>query len=53
VLAELNKSLHRVEVVPYDVLAKRALAVLSNVEKYLLAVRPAHASHGDVAGPSE
>jgi hypothetical protein len=38
VLGELNKSLHRVEVVPYDVLAKRADAVLGNVEKYLLAV---------------
>jgi hypothetical protein len=38
VLTELNKSLHRVEVVPYDVLARRAEAVLTNVEKYLLAV---------------
>jgi hypothetical protein len=36
VLTELNKSLHRVEVVPYDVLARRANAVLNNVEKYLL-----------------
>jgi Shedu protein SduA, C-terminal len=36
VLTELNKSLHRVEVVPYDVLARRAEAVLSNVEQYLL-----------------
>lgn len=37
VLTELNKSLHRVAVVPYDVLARRAGAVLDNVEKYLLA----------------
>ncbi|MHB8394397.1 MAG: Shedu anti-phage system protein SduA domain-containing protein [Candidatus Dormibacteria bacterium] len=37
-LAEFNKSLHRVEVVPYDVLAKRAEAILHNVEKYLLAM---------------
>jgi hypothetical protein len=36
VLGELNKSLHRVEVVPYDVLARRADAVLTNVEAYLL-----------------
>lgn len=36
VLTELNKSLHRVEVVPYDVLAGRAEAVLDNVEKYLV-----------------
>jgi hypothetical protein len=36
VLAELNKSLHRVEVVPYDVLARRATATLANVETYLL-----------------
>jgi hypothetical protein len=36
VLTELNKTLHRVEVVPYDVLARRAEAVLANVEKYLL-----------------
>jgi hypothetical protein len=38
VLTELNKSLHRVEVVPYDVLARRAEAVLTNVERYLLTV---------------
>jgi len=37
VLRELNKSLHRVEIVPYDVLAKRAEAVLDNVELYLVA----------------
>jgi len=37
VLTEVNKSLHRVEIVPYDVLAKRADAVLDNIEKYLLA----------------
>jgi predicted outer membrane protein len=36
-LKELNRSLHRVEVVPFDVLARRARAVLNNVERYLLA----------------
>ncbi len=35
VLRELNKSLHRVEVVPYDVLGARAESALANVEKYL------------------
>ncbi|HEY1775891.1 MAG TPA: Shedu anti-phage system protein SduA domain-containing protein [Solirubrobacteraceae bacterium] len=35
VLSELNKSLHRIEVVPYDVLARRAKATLDNVERYL------------------
>jgi hypothetical protein len=39
VLLELNKSLHRVEIVPYDVLAKRATAILDNVELYLLAAK--------------
>jgi hypothetical protein len=43
VLTELNKSLHRVQVVPYDVLAKRADAVLNNIDKYLLAVQGQHA----------
>lgn len=38
VLTELNKSLHRVEVIPYDLLARRAGAVLTNVERYLLAL---------------
>ena len=37
VLGELNKSLHRVEIVPYDALGERANNVLDNVEKYLLA----------------
>lgn len=41
VLQELNKSLHRVEVVPYDVLANRATAVLDNVELYLIAAAEA------------
>ena len=36
VLRELNKSLHRVEVVPYDALGDRAQQMLDNVEKYLL-----------------
>lgn len=44
VLLELNKSLHRVEIVPYDVLAKRATAVLDNVELYLLAAQAESAS---------
>lgn len=35
VLRELNKSLHRVEIVPYDVLGERAESALTNVEKYL------------------
>jgi hypothetical protein len=38
VLAELNKSLHRIEVVPYDVLALRATASLDNVESYFTAM---------------
>jgi hypothetical protein len=37
VLREINKSLHHVEIVPYDVLSKRANAVLDNVELYLIA----------------
>jgi tetratricopeptide (TPR) repeat protein len=37
-LRELNRSLHRVEVVPFDVLARRATVVLDNVETYLVAV---------------
>jgi len=41
VLVELNKSFHRIDVVPYDVLAKRAKAVLDNVELYLVATREA------------
>lgn len=36
-VGEFNKSLHRVEIVPYDVLTKRAEAVLKNVERYLFA----------------
>ena len=35
-LQEFNRSLHRVEVVPFDVLADRARANLANVERYLL-----------------
>jgi hypothetical protein len=38
VLREFNKSLHRVEIVPYDALAARATAVLGNVERYLSVV---------------
>lgn len=36
-LRELNRSLHRVEVVPFDVLAQRGRVLLDNVERYLLA----------------
>ncbi len=39
ILTVLNKSLHRVQVVPYDVLAKRVDAVLNNIDKYLLTVQ--------------
>jgi hypothetical protein len=37
-LRELNRSLHHVEIVPYDILGKRSSAVLDNVDRYLLAV---------------
>jgi hypothetical protein len=51
VLTELNKSLHRVQVVPYDVLARRADAVLDNVDKYLLAARAQPGPGDDAADP--
>jgi hypothetical protein len=35
VLFELNRSLHRAEVVPYDVIATRARATLDNIVNYL------------------
>jgi hypothetical protein len=35
-LGELNRSLHRVEIVPFDILGRRARAILDNVERYLL-----------------
>jgi hypothetical protein len=35
VLKNLNLSLHRVEIVPYDVLGTRAQTVVKNVERYL------------------
>lgn len=35
VLRELNRSLHRLEVVPYDALGDRAASVLTNVERSL------------------
>jgi hypothetical protein len=37
VLREFNRSLHRVEIVPYDILGQRAGAILDNVERYLIA----------------
>lgn len=36
ILTELNKTLHRTEVVPYDWIGQRSELVLANVEKYLL-----------------
>jgi len=35
-LRELNRSLHHVEIMPLDVLARRARVTLDNVERYLL-----------------
>jgi hypothetical protein len=35
VLLELNRSLHRAEVLPYDVIAQRAEATLTNISTYL------------------
>jgi len=35
VLLELNRSLHRVVVVPYDVIAQRAEGTLANISTYL------------------
>lgn len=37
VLRSLNLSLHRVEIIPYDVLAGRARVAISNVERYVSA----------------
>lgn len=50
VLTELNNSLHRVEVVPYDILGRRAEAVLANIDKYLLAVQSRSPSPTDLEG---
>lgn len=36
-LKELNRSLHRVEIVPFDILGRRAQAILDTVERYLIA----------------
>lgn len=44
-LRELNKSLHRVEIVPFDLIGQRASVVLDNVERYLGVA-------GDVLGSS-
>lgn len=40
VLRNLNLSLHRVEVIPYDALADRALVILDNIETYLRSEDP-------------
>ena len=42
----LNRSLHHVEIVPFDVLARRAHAVLDNVKRYLVAADQQTASDG-------
>jgi len=51
VLQELNKSLHRIEVVPYDILAKRADAMLANVERYLVAADEAAGDLNEETAP--
>ena len=35
ILEQLNLSLHRVEIIPYDLLAERARTILANVDKYM------------------
>lgn len=40
ILRQLNLSLHRVEVIPYDVLGTRTLGILNNLEKLLGATPP-------------
>jgi hypothetical protein len=40
-LRELNRSLHRVEIVPYDWVGDRANAILDSVDRYLLRVHEA------------
>jgi hypothetical protein len=50
ILHQLNLSLHRIEVMPYDVLGQRADGWLSNIEKYLYPRRPRRRrtfSHGE------
>ena len=47
VLRDLNLSLHRVAIVPYDVLARRARVVLDNVELHLTQAPPADAGEAD------
>jgi len=49
VLRQFNKSLHRVEIVPFDVLARRANAILDNVERYLLAIEQSEDEEDDPA----
>jgi hypothetical protein len=46
VLRALNLSLHRVEIVPYDLLADRATVVLDNVERHLSAAEHASENSG-------
>jgi hypothetical protein len=52
VLAEMNKSLHRVEIVGYDVLAEGAQAMLANVERYLR-VQVAEAESAEGSRPDD
>lgn len=49
ILRELNKSLHRVEIVPYDLIGQRASVILDNVERYLGAPGGELAGERDVA----
>lgn len=35
ILEQLNLSLHRVEIIPYDLLGERARTILANVDKYM------------------
>jgi hypothetical protein len=53
VLRELNKSLHHVEIVPYDILARRANAILDNVDLYLVAAAEALTDGPDVPHVAE
>lgn len=49
ILEQMNLSLHRVEIVPYDLLAERAELFISNVERYL--VRDTPAESGGIDSP--
>jgi hypothetical protein len=38
ILDELNRSLHGVEIIPYDLIAKRARMLVANAEKFLIGI---------------